>query len=213
MDEAKENVKTGYEYFMVFLATISVSTIWLESDYNNYIVWGTWGIFFIDLVIRLYTSNNKLDFLKTNPFLVIAAVPLDAIFQVARVARILHLIRLKSITKYYTMPIIRFLKNRHLAVVVAITFLIIFLSLIPLRHLEEGIESYYEAFLGSLMSLVFFGYSMIEPTHWGSYIIIVLLTIFGVMLHGLIISTAFDIVVDSKWFKRSKRKVMKKVKS
>ncbi|PKR76913.1 hypothetical protein CEY16_13995 [Halalkalibacillus sediminis] len=212
MDETKDQVKTTYESLMVILAAISIATIWYESTYNSFIIWGTWAIFFVDLVIRLWRSDNKKAFIKANPFLVIAAIPLDAIFQFARVARILHLIRLKSITKYYTMPAIRFLKDKSLSLVVAVTFVVVFLSVIPLYLIEDGVDSYFRAFIGSSMSLLFFGYNFIDPTHIVSYVIIVILTVFGVILHGMIISTAFDIIAGSDWFQSLKGKVLKKFK-
>ncbi|MFD2925049.1 hypothetical protein [Halobacillus naozhouensis] len=78
--------KTTYELIMVFLATLSVSTIWQQTPYDSFIVWVTWSIFFIDFLYRLFTSEHKWSFIKKNPFIVIAAIPLDALFQFARVA-------------------------------------------------------------------------------------------------------------------------------
>ena len=110
----KKPTKSIYELMMIALAGLSVATIWKQTGYDSYIVWGTWSIFFIDFLFRLYRSDSKWGFVKKHPFIVIAAIPLDAIFQFARFARILHLLRLKSMTKYYTMPFIRFLKRQHL---------------------------------------------------------------------------------------------------
>ena len=193
-----KNKQMLYELMMIFLATLSVATIWNSTQYTSYIVWITWGIFFIDFIYRLYTSENKWKFIKSNPLLIIALIPLDAIFQLARFARILHMLRLKTITKYYTMPFIDFLKRQHLIAVFSVVSIIVFLSIIPLYLLEPELNEYRQALVSSVMSLLFFGQSAFQPvTTWG-HIIVVLLTILGVILHGLVISTAFDLVYHSQ---------------
>jgi hypothetical protein len=49
----KKRMKIFYELFMFLCVVISVGTIWYESSYNYFIIWGTWGIFLIDYVTRL----------------------------------------------------------------------------------------------------------------------------------------------------------------
>ncbi|MBM7553669.1 hypothetical protein [Thalassobacillus pellis] len=195
----KSKIQITYEVAMILLATLSVATIWNKTGYNSLIVWTTWAVFFVDFVYRFLKSENKWDFIKANPFIVIAAIPLDAVFQFARFARILHLLRLKSITKYYTMPFIKYLKRQHLLVVTGVTFVVVFISIIPLYQLESELESYWEALLSALVALTFFGRTPFEPTTSIGHLIVVLLTIFGVILHGLIISTAVDIFYHTKW--------------
>ncbi|KHE72165.1 hypothetical protein [Halobacillus sp. BBL2006] len=199
--------KTLYEIFMITLAGLSIATIWQNTGFNSLIVWGTWSIFFLDFVYRLFKSDNKWEFIKKNPFIVIAAIPLDAIFQFARVARILHLLRLKSITKYYTMPFIRFLKKQHLLTVSGITFFLVFLLIIPLNLLENELHTYSEAWVSAILALTFFGRSGFEPETATGHTIIVIFTILGVIIHGLIISTAFDFLLKSSFVKSLKNKL------
>ncbi|SDK19567.1 voltage-gated potassium channel [Sediminibacillus albus] len=199
-----------YEIFMIMLASFSVATIWKNNDYGGYIVWVTWAIFFADFVYRLKKSENKWKFIKSNPFLVIAVIPLDAIFQFARFARILHLLRLKTITKYYTMPFIKFFKRQHLGVIFTSTFVIVFISIIPIYSFEPEVTSYWEAMIGSLMSLTFFGQGGFDPATPVGHVTVVILTIFGVILHGLVISTAFDYIYHSSLFKRIVKKINRK---
>ncbi|MBM7570067.1 hypothetical protein [Aquibacillus albus] len=194
----KQKKEIIYELFMLLLASFSIGTIWKSTAYDGVIVWVTWGIFFVDFIYRLIKSDNKWGFIKNNPFLVIAAIPLDAVFQFARFARILHLLRLKTITKYYTMPFIKFLQRQHLGLVVSVTMLVIFLSIIPLYILEPNLESYWDALVSSLMTITFFGQSDFETTTLKGHIIIVLLTVFGVILHGIIISTCIDYLYQSQ---------------
>ncbi|MFG6115251.1 hypothetical protein ACGTN9_08670 [Halobacillus sp. MO56] len=195
----RTKTQTTFEIFMLLLATISVATIWKETGYNSIIVWTTWAIFFLDFLYRLYKSESMWKFIKKHPFLLIAAIPLDAVFQFARFARILHLLRLKSITKFYTKPFIKYFKRQHLGFVAGATAIVLFLAIIPLYQFESGVESYVEAMISALTAITFFGRTAFEPATGIGQTIIVILTIFGVILHGLIISTAFDIFYHSKW--------------
>ncbi|QAS51960.1 hypothetical protein [Halobacillus litoralis] len=198
--------RTFYEIIMIFLAALSVATIWQQTGYNSVIVWTTWSIFFLDFLYRLFKSESKWGFIKKHPFIVIAAIPLDAIFQFARFARILHLLRLKSITKYYTMPFIRFLKRQHLTMVTGVTFILIFLLIIPLNLIENELDSYSDAWWSAVLSLTFFGRSGFEPETFMGHIIIVIFTILGVIIHGLIISTVFDYLIHSSLVKSFKNR-------
>lgn len=202
--------KTFYEILMVGLAALSVATIWKTTGYDSFIIWGTWSIFFLDFLYRLYKSESKWGFIKKHPFIVIAAIPLDAVFQFARFARIIHLLRLKSITKYYTMPFIRFLKRQHLLAVTGVTFILVFLLIIPLNLLENELDSYSDAWLSAVLSLTFFGRSGFEPETAAGHTILVIFTILGVIIHGLIISTAFDYLWQSSFIKSIKNKFTNK---
>ncbi|SFM00758.1 hypothetical protein [Salibacterium qingdaonense] len=206
----RSNLDITYEIIMVLLAALSIGTLWYDTAVDNYLIWGTWGVFFADFVYRLWRADSKWQFIKANPFLVIAVIPLDAIFQFARFARILHLLRLKTITKYYTMPLIRFLKKQNLALVASAAFGFLFITIIPLYHLEPELVSYWDAFSSSLLSLVFFGRSDFDPVTGAGRFLLVLLSILGVVLYGLIISTALDLLYQTsfvqKWLKKRKEK-------
>ncbi|MFD2706449.1 hypothetical protein [Salibacterium lacus] len=206
----RSNLDITYEIIMVLLAALSIGTLWYDTAAENYLIWGTWGVFFADFVYRIWRADNKWQFIKSNPFLVIAVIPLDAIFQFARFARVLHLLRLKTITKYYTMPLIRFLKKQNLALVASSAFGFLFITIIPLYHLEPALTSYWDAFSSSLLSLVFFGRSDFDPVTGAGHFLLVLLSILGVVLYGLLISTAFDILSQTsfvqKWLKKGKEK-------
>ncbi|MGY4690646.1 hypothetical protein [Salibacterium sp. K-3] len=207
-DIDRSTLDITYEIIMVTLAALSIGTLWYETGVDNYLIWGTWGVFLADFLYRLWRTDDKWGFIKSNPFLVIAVIPLDAVFQFARFARILHLLRLKTITKYYTMPFIRFLKKQNLALVASAAFGFLFITIIPLYHLEPALASYWDAFSSSLLSLIFFGRSNFDPMTGIGRFLLVLLSILGVVLYGLIISTIFDSFYQSqvvqKWVKKGK---------
>ncbi|QTN01044.1 hypothetical protein ERJ70_18160 [Sediminibacillus dalangtanensis] len=200
--QTKSKKQLIYEMFMIILAACSVATIWQSTQYDSYIIWVTWAIFFVDFVYRFLRSKHKWQFIKSNPFLLIAAIPLDAVFQFARLARILHLLRLKTITKYYTKPFLKVLRRQHIGAIFSVTMVLVFVSIIPLYYFEPGLSSYWEALLGSLMSLAFFGQADFDPTTAIGQVTVVLLTIVGVILHGLVISTAFDYIYHAPFVKK-----------
>lgn len=202
--------KIVYEGFMVFLATLSIATLWTDLPYTSYIVWITWAIFFADFVYRLYKSENKFNFLKSNPFLLVAAIPLDAVFQVARFARILHLLRLKTITKYYTMPFVSFLKKQHYGLTSAVISVFLICMMVILVVIEPGIISMTDAGISVVTAVTFFGEAAFSPKTTVGHTIVVLITIIGVMIHGFVISIAFDYVANTKWFKKVKEKTFQK---
>ncbi|MCD8509151.1 MAG: hypothetical protein LRY73_04200 [Bacillus sp. (in: Bacteria)] len=187
--KGKSSIEVIYETGMFILAFAAVATIWYQTRYDIWIVWGTWGIFFVDFLYRFFTTKKKWQFIRSNPFIVIAIIPLDAIFQLARVARLLHFMRLKVITQYYTKPLINTIYRQKFLFVFPIGMMFVFISVIPLYILEPKLTTYYDAFLGGLASLVFFGYSVIHPQTTLGTIIITLLTITGVVIHGVILRT------------------------
>ncbi|WP_158734919.1 hypothetical protein [Alteribacillus sp. YIM 98480] len=209
----RSKIDITYEVIMVLLAAASVGTLWYDTGVDGYLIWGTWGVFFLDFLYRLVMSENKWKFVKANPFIVIAVIPLDAVFQVARAARILHLLRLKTITKYYTMPFVRFLKQQNLAVIVSLSFVFLFIVIIPLYYLEPEIDGYIEAFWSGLLSFVLFGRSNFDPTTMTGHIILVLLSILGVVFYGLMISTIFDTIYQSNYVQKILQKWKKYSKS
>lgn len=201
-----------YESFMVLLAMLSIATIWTNVPFTSYIIWITWGIFFVDLLYRLYKSTNRFAFIKTNPFLILAAIPFDAVFQVARLARILHILRLKTITKYYTKPIVRFLEKQHKGLAFVVILGVIGEASGLMIFFEPAVTTIPEAILAALTALTFFGESGITPITSIGHVIVVLLTIIGVIIHGFILSYVIDYLSELQWLKMMHRKWKSKMK-
>ncbi|WFT75796.1 hypothetical protein [Halobacillus naozhouensis] len=73
-------------------------------------------------------------------------------------------------------------------------FLFILLLIIPLTLIEDKLTSYTEAFIYTLTALIFFGRAGFEPESIVGHVIIVIVTVIGVIIHGLILSKAIDYV-------------------
>jgi voltage-gated potassium channel len=73
-----------YEILMSALAIISVSMIWIDSDSLYFLDRLVWFIFLIDISLRFTRSEYKWGYIKKHPLDLIAIIPFDAIFQLAR---------------------------------------------------------------------------------------------------------------------------------
>lgn len=93
------NIKIYYEFILFILTLLSITSIFVEEPLLNKIDFIVYVIFLIDVIIRLYLSENKLKFIKSNLFDFIAIIPFDSIFKVARIVRLIRLLRSVSILK------------------------------------------------------------------------------------------------------------------
>ncbi|WP_052000309.1 hypothetical protein [Gracilibacillus boraciitolerans] len=81
-----------YDVFMIFLVMLTILTLWVDHTVNSTINVIVWLIFLIDYMIRIVLSPpRKWEFIKKNPFLLLAVIPFDQFFQVARIVRLLYL--------------------------------------------------------------------------------------------------------------------------
>src|SRR5699024_6265461 len=111
--------KYVYEALMVLLVIITIVTLWTDHTYNTTVNVIVWLVFFIDFIVRLFSSKSKWNFIKSNPFLLIAIIPVDQFFQIARIVRIFYLFRIKTIAKFYILPYALMLTYRALGLILA----------------------------------------------------------------------------------------------
>src|SRR5690625_509358 len=104
---------------MIFLVMLTIITLWTDNTFNPTINWIVWFVFFIDFVSRLVMTKKKWNFIKHNPFLLIAIIPFDQVFQIARIVRVFYLFRIKTIAKYYITPYVRNLTYQSITLIVS----------------------------------------------------------------------------------------------
>lgn len=166
---------------------------------------GTWFVFLIDFIVRFYSADKKSDFIKKNPFEIIALIPLDALFRTARLARLIQLMRLKIIAKHYSNPLIKKMEKNKIQNITSLSFIVIFISTIPFYFYEPIVTSFGEAFIWSFTSLLFFGNASASPETLIGKIIIILLTILGVCLHTILMTGLLKLL-RNKIFKKFKKR-------
>ncbi len=114
-----------YEYFMLILALLSVSLIWIDLGVFNYIIFVVWGIFLIDIIVRIYRARSKFIYMLKNPFDIVAVIPLDSFFLLARFSRFISVLRIKSILTRYTVRLQKWVSTLNLVRVTAGFFFVV----------------------------------------------------------------------------------------
>ncbi|MFA9457994.1 potassium channel family protein [Halalkalibacter sp. AB-rgal2] len=175
-----------YELIMVILAFISVLVIWSEHSKWYFLDRIVWFIFVIDISIRFLSSKEKIKYMKRYPFDLIAIIPFDSIFQLARIARLARAVRLIAISAHFLKPFYTILKTNGLHKVITFTLCLIFLSAIPIKRLEPSIETYSDALWWAVVTATTVGYGDISPETELGRVIAFILMLFGIGLIGMI---------------------------
>lgn len=176
---------------MILLVMLTLITLWSENTYNSTINWIVWGVFFIDFCVRLLTSKEKWNFIKHNPFLLIAIIPFDQFFQAARIVRLIYLFRIKTITKYYISPYVRKLTFQSISMLVAIIFALLVVESLVIWNLESSIQTYYEALFVLFGYLFFFGHDTFVIGNPISVWSLTAISILGIAIQGLALQWVF----------------------
>ncbi|ASK61149.1 transporter [Virgibacillus phasianinus] len=205
-------MKTAYEGIMVLLVMLTLITLWSENTYNSTINWIVWGIFFIDFCIRLLMSKEKWEFIKRNPFLIIAIIPFDQFFQMARIVRIIYLFRIKTITKYYISPYLKKLNFRSMSILVSVLAILLFIESLVILRLESSIQTYYDALFVLFGYLFFFGHDTFIIENQFSVWSLTSISIVGIAIQGLALQWAFSIIESLFGSYKKKRSVSKENK-
>ena len=184
----KSRSKIIYESIMAILALFSVIFIWNENSTIRTLDTIIWLIFVADVVYRLITAENKWNYLKKNPFDIIAIIPFDSIFRLARLARLIRLLRALTIMRHYLQPITAILKTNNLDKVLIFLIALIFVASIPIQLIEPTINSYADAIWWAIVTSTTVGYGDISPETGFGRLIAIVLMIFGIGLIGLVTS-------------------------
>jgi len=170
---------------MVVLVIITIVTLWTDHTFNSTINTVVWIVFFVDFLVRFIVSKNKWEFIKSNPFLIIAIIPIDQFFQLARIVRIFYLFRIKTIAKFYIIPYAQKLTYRAL-ILIAGAYIIVLLGIsgIILR-VEGAVATLKNALFVVSGHLLFFGHRIFIIDHVFSVTLLTIVSISGVIIQGL----------------------------
>jgi voltage-gated potassium channel len=184
-------IKTVYEGMMLILVMITIVTLWTENTYNSTINWIVWAVFVIDFFIRFFISGNKWTFVKQHPFLVIAIIPFDQFFQIARFVRIIYLFRIKTITQYYVSPYVKKLTYQSMTLIVSVLVSLLLLESVMIWYLESSIFTYYDALYVVFSYLMFFGHRIFDIQHNLVIWTLTVTSILGIVIQGLALQWLF----------------------
>src|SRR5690625_46442 len=184
-------MKVIYETIMILLVLATIITIWTENTYNSTINWIVWGVFFTDFMIRFIIAKKKWEFIKKNPFLLIAIIPFDQFFQIARIVRLIYFFRIKTIAKYYITPYIRRLTYQSLTLLIFIILILLLSESFIVWKLESSIHSFLYGIYVVFGHLLFFGHRIFIIDHSVSIWLLTVTSILGVVIQGLALQWVF----------------------
>lgn len=184
--------KYVYESLMVLLVIITIITLWTEHTFNSVINLIVWFVFFCDFLIRFILAKKKWQFIRSNPFLIIAIIPFDQFFQIARIVRIFYLFRIKTIAKFYILPYAQRLTYRALTLFAFVFFLILTVISALILKLETTLTTFNDALFVVFGHLLFFGHRIFMIEHILSVSLLTFVSISGVILQGLALQWVFS---------------------
>lgn len=156
------------------------------------------AIFAVDYFWRLLHATDKLAFFKSNVFDLIAIMPFDKAFRIARLARLTRLTRLTRatrvsklarvlvITRKFTFNLKGILKTNGLQYVLLFTAVLIFLGTVSIFALEPNMNTFGDALWWSLVTATTVGYGDISPESPGGRIVAAILMLTGIGMIGMV---------------------------
>lgn len=171
-------------------------------------------IFAVDYFYRLIRAKNKWVFFKSNIFDLIAIMPFDKAFRIARLARLIRLARISKSTRLVRAlrfsKLIRFvaftkrigniflgvLKTNGLIYAILFTVLVILIGAVGIMAVEEGIDTFSDALWWSLVTTTTVGYGDISPESTGGRVLAGILMIIGIGFLGMVTGSIATFFVD-----------------
>jgi voltage-gated potassium channel len=193
-----------YELFMAFLALIVVAILFIEftrplTEEQKSILFRIdltiLLIFAVDYFYRLVRAKDKWVFIKSNIFDLIAIMPFDKAFRIARLARLIRLARMARFTKLVRIFALarRFgntfagvLRTNGLIYTISITFGIIFIGAFGILAFEPGMQNFGDALWWSLVTTTTVGYGDISPESTGGRVLAGILMLVGIGFLGMV---------------------------
>ncbi|GGJ93623.1 hypothetical protein GCM10007063_15230 [Lentibacillus kapialis] len=184
--------KIIYEGIMIILVMLTIITVWTDDTYNSTISWIVWAVFFADFMVRTVLSDAKWDFIKQNPFLLIAIIPFDQFFQMARIVRIIYFFRIKTITKYYVVPFVEKLTIQSKSLILFIVLLLLLTEGALIWKIENSVSTYFEGLFVVFGYLLFFGHRVFEIDQSMSVWTLTVVSVLGIAIQGLALQWVFN---------------------
>lgn len=212
-DNRKNLLNTIYEIGMSVLAVMVLIILVIEftSDLSEYhfdlfakIDMSILVVFALDYVIRFSLARNKFVFFKSNILDLIAIMPFDKAFRLARLARLTRLVRLSRtskiarlfkltrlliFTKKFGGGLMKLLKTNGLNYVILFTFFLIFGGAFGIMLFERqygSITSFGDALWWSMVTTTTVGYGDLSPVSAGGRILAAILMIVGIGFIGMV---------------------------
>ncbi|WP_066193071.1 MULTISPECIES: transporter [Gracilibacillus] len=197
----KNKARYIYDILMISLVIITILTLWVDHEVNSMVNLVVWLVFLVDYLVRILTAPNKWQFIQKNPFLLLAVIPLDQFFQVARIVRVIYLFRIKTITKYYVTPYLKNLSYVKKILLGSVVPIIVVINASVIWLMNNSLTTWIESLVVTAKHLFVFANSLQTVNHFPTIILLTLTSIVGVIIQGLVLQWLFDRMAEL-WSKR-----------
>lgn len=182
-------------------------------------------IFAVDYFYRLARAKQKWQFFKSNIFDLIAIMPFDKAFRIARLARLTRLarllrsariarllrlwkmVRLFAFARKFSSTFTGVLKTNGLIYVLSATFCIVLAGACGIMVFEENTATFGDALWWSLVTTTTVGYGDISPESTGGRVLAGFLMIVGIGFLGMVTGSIATFFVDKLARETEKRNI------
>jgi voltage-gated potassium channel len=203
--QRRQQLLMAYEGFLVLLAlVVAVLLVW-DLSYDVPPGQQRWFtiidrfviiVYALDYTIRLVRTRNKRRFFLYHLPELIAVIPFDRAFRLARLLRIQRLLplvrayRLLMFSRRAWAGFLDLVTTNNFHHIVVFTVFLVLMASIGILHFESGVVSFGEAVWGSIVTLSTVGYGDIAPRTIEGRIIAVGLMIVGIGLLATLAGTS-----------------------
>lgn len=218
-----KNAAIVYELIMAGLALVVVAILFIEFTRPlteeqlrllTNIDLSILIIFAIDYFYRFAMAKSKWHFFKTNIFDLIAIMPFDKAFRIARLARLTRLARLLrsarvmrllrlwrlarlfAFARRFSNTFSGVFKTNGLIYVVIVTFGIVFIGACGIMAFEDNMQTFGDALWWSMVTTTTVGYGDISPESPGGRILAGILMFVGIGFLGMVTGSIATYFVD-----------------
>lgn len=179
-----------YHIIMAVLAMFVIVSLFMQSKLElsgdqlqllQRVDFTVWIIFVIDYFIRLFSSQNKLHFVRNNVIDLLSILPFDMAFQGLRAARILRIVHMLRVFIYLTRlqkRLTAIIKTNNFHHVLWFTFSTIFCGAISISYIDD--MDIGDALWWSFVTTTTVGYGDIAPQSLGGRLVAVVLMLIGI---------------------------------
>lgn len=179
-----------YLIFLLLLVIISLLSNIINDEYSTILDYFIIFIFSLDFLVGIYSSNNKIIYLKEHFFDLICLIPFYSGFRLLKIFSIVASIA--NLVGYKNNKIKR-LVNRNIKFFTWFIIVIIVLPL-PLLWIEADIKNYEDLIWWTMQTVTTVGYGDIEITSKFGRMIGIILMLLGVSLISILTSNILKIM-------------------
>ncbi len=129
---------------------------------------------------------------KKNPFLLLAVIPFDQFFQIARIVRIIYLFRIKTITKYYITPYVNKMSDMWKLFILCTILGYLIVSTVIIWRMENILIEWHEALVIVFQHLFVFANSIQTIEHFPTIMLLTITSVIGVAIQGMALQLIFN---------------------